>query len=121
MATLIRLPLLALFSFFLVAINNGNAFAQNAKKKIEVLFTTKMKKADLMKIKAEMLKKHIQIDYREARYDASGYLTYLDFNVDCRDGFKGGAGTNMTSATKRFGFFRDYSKDASAPFVVGFL
>ena len=40
MATLIRLPLLALFSFFLVAINNGNALAQNAKKKIEVLFTT---------------------------------------------------------------------------------
>ena len=129
MAPLRLLPLLIVSGLFLFTIpatvskaqEGAPTISQPGKKKIEIIFTPKMKKADLMKLKASLLKKNIQLDITQARYNASGFLTYLDFYVDCRDGFKGSAYTNISKNTKRFGFFRDYTKDAEVPFGVGFM
>lgn len=129
MAPLRLFPLLivaGLFLFSTPALSSDSwggapSISQQSQKKIEILFTPKMKRADLMKLKSSLLKKNIQLDITEARYNASGFLTYLDFYVDCRDGFKGGAGTNISTNTRRFGFYRDYTKDADSPFGVGFI
>jgi hypothetical protein len=125
MAPLRLFPLLIVSGLFLFttpalsANTRGGApsISQQRQKKIEILFTSRMKRADLIKFKARLLKKNIQLDITQARYNASGFLTYLDFYVDCRDGFKGSAYTNISKNTKRFGFFRDYAKDAEVPFV----
>lgn len=123
MATFLKIPFFILLAGFLgsIAFVQPAAAQKKEKQKIEIFFTSKMKHSDLMKIKARLLKNNIQMDYNQARYDRNGYLTYLEFSVDCRDGFKGAATASRITEKKQFGFFRDYRNDAPVPFAVGAL
>lgn len=88
--------------------------------KIEVLFTRSMTFADLVKIRTELAQKGIKLDYRKLEFDAEGKLLEIHFGVDCGDGFSGSAHRRLTY-DGRFGFFRDYTKDATTPFGAGNL
>ena len=108
---------------FATTLLSVNSFSEtNDKNLIKIVFTHKMKLDDLMKIKGTLLKKNIQLDFIQTRFDSSGYLTALQFKVDCNDGFHGEASNpNFIHFTKRFGFYRDYGKKAKSPFGVGFI
>lgn len=113
-------PAAILFIAFLFSVNS---FPQiNYKNRIEIVFTHKMKQEDLMKIKEDIQKKNIQLDFVQTRFNDSGYLISLAFKVDCKDGFHGEASNpDLNKFTRHFGFFRDYNKKAKTPFGVGFI
>jgi hypothetical protein len=106
---------------FLIAFNSYSQTPKQKLQKVKVLFTSKMTKDDLEKIKSTLLEKSIQLELVQTEFDKNGHLTSLKFKVDCKDGFKGEASNADFNKNKRFGFFRDYSKKAKSPFGVGFI
>ncbi len=91
----------------------------NDKTKVEVVFNRQLEFNDIVKIKLDLSQKGIVINYRTLAFDENGKLKSINFFVDCKDGFSGGAsGSNLTNQS-RIGFYRDYSKDASSPFGTG--
>ena len=92
----------------------------NNKSRIEVFFNSGTGFTELVMIKAHLETKGIFIDYKKIEYNKEGELISISFYVDCRDGFSGSASTdNLKQA--RFGFYRDYSKEATSPFGTGAL
>ena len=59
--------------------------------------------------------------YKKVEYNEQGELTSLSFVVDCGDGFSGTASSEELIDEKKFGFFRDYEKNAAAPFGAGYF
>jgi hypothetical protein len=88
------------------------------KQKIDIVFTNKMTAKDLEKISLQLKKHNIKITYFKKRFDNTGHLQSIGFNVDCNDGFKGSAATDIL--TKKFGFIRDYN-NKEVPFLSGYL
>ena len=68
--------------------------------------------------KTDLKKKNIMLDFVELKFDEKGKLSYIEFKVDCGDGFKGTAGSAL-NPTKPFGFKRDYEKGVERPFLIG--
>jgi hypothetical protein len=64
------------------------------KQKIDIVFTNKMTAKDLEKISLQLKKHNIKITYFKKRFDNTGHLQSIGFNVDCNDGFKGSAATD---------------------------
>ena len=91
------------------------------KSKIEVVFNRHLDFNDVVKIKLDLSQKGIVINYKLLAFDENGKLKSIDFYVDCKDGFSGGASKSNLSNQSRFGFYRDYSKDANSPFGTGGL
>ncbi|MDB5116459.1 MAG: hypothetical protein JWQ79_1951 [Mucilaginibacter sp.] len=86
---------------------------------IRVIFTNKMTLDDLVKIKRDLHKTHIDISYKNIAFDEKDLLKSISFSVDCHDGFKGSAESNRLGNNARFGFYRDYSKKSLSPFGTG--
>lgn len=91
------------------------------KGRIEVIFNRKTELNDLAKIKLDLAKKGIVLDYRKIEFDKYGDLISLYFTVDCKDGFSGSAESASLTNQSKFGFYRDYSKGVVSPFGVGNL
>ena len=92
-----------------------------ARDRIEVSFNRKMEFNDLVKIKLDLAEAGITIQYRLLEFDEQGGLKVLDFKVDCNDGFSGGAKSTEIFNQTRWGFYRDYRKNAESPFGTGRL
>lgn len=103
--------------FTLVAIDNS--FEE--KERIEVSFNRKMEFNDLVKLKLDLAEAGITIQYRLLEFDEQGGLKSLDFRVDCNDGFSGSAKSTEIFNQTRWGFYRDYRKNAESPFGTGGL
>lgn len=103
--------------FTLVAIDNS--FEE--KERIEVSFNRKMEFNDLVKLKLDLAEAGITIQYRLLEFDEQGGLESLDFRVDCNDGFSGSAKSTEIFNQTRWGFYRDYRKNAESPFGTGGL
>ncbi len=90
--------------------------------KIEVLFNHQLNFNDIVKIKLDLSQRGIVVNYSQLGFDETGHLESIAFSVDCRDGFSGMAymSDHLYNQT-RFGFIRDYGKDAKIPFAVGSL
>ncbi|MCM4173981.1 hypothetical protein DHD32_21145 [Arenibacter sp. TNZ] len=99
---------------FISGVNKGND-------RIEVSFNKKIHSGDLVKIKKSLSEIGITITYSSFDFDENGGLKSLSFNVDCNDGFKGGATKTDINNQTRWGFFRDYSEKAISPFGTGNL
>lgn len=116
------LSVLLLVTFFLATSSFTNKTTNNQfneQSKIEVVFNRQLDFNDIVKIKLDLSQKGIVINYKSLIFDENGKLKSIDFYVDCKDGFKGGSNTNRLSNKIRFGFYRDYSKDAESPFGTG--
>ncbi len=98
-----------------------NEHIKTEKDRIEVVFNRKMNFNDLVKIKLDLAEKGITITYRMLKFDMEGGLESLNFSVDFHDGMSGSAWKNQIYNNTRFGFVRDYSKDAKIPLAVGSL
>lgn len=116
-----------LFSFLLAAVLTLSMSSVKAgparpgeEPKVEVVFSRQMTFADLVQIQKELAAKGIVLDYRKLEFDGEGKLLAIHFVVDCGDGFKGDAQRRL-SYDSRFGFFRDYAKNAITPFGTGNL
>ena len=115
---------LLLVTFFLSTssfTNNSHKNQFGEKSKIEVVFNRQLDFNDIVKIKLDLSQKGIVINYKSLAFDENGKLKSIDFYVDCKDGFSGGASENNLSNQSRFGFYRDYTKDAKSPFGTGGL
>ncbi len=104
--------------FTLNATENGRP---ENKDRIEVSFNRKMQFNDLVKIKLDLAEAGITIQYRLLEFDDQGGLKSLDFSVDCNDGFSGSARSTEIFNQTRWGFYRDYRKNAESPFGTGGL
>jgi hypothetical protein len=99
-----------------------NSGSQKDKERVEVVFTKKQTNEDLINIKKDLSTKGISIDFIKLEFDSFKCLCEIDFYVNCNDGFKGKAKCNFKlNPPKKFGFYRDYSKNAKSPFRCGSL
>ncbi len=98
-----------------------NEYIKNEKDRIEVTFNRKMDFNDLVRVKLELADKGITISYRMLQFDETGGLKAIDFSVDFHDGLSGSAKSIKIYNNSRFGFFRDYKKDAEIPVLFGNL
>lgn len=118
-----------LFSFLLIGLlslsisgfktDDNKLIEENSS--VKVVFNRQLEFNDLAKIKSDLSKKNIVLNYKKLQFDDNGKLMSIDFNVDCKDGFSGSASEDNLTNQSRFGFFRNYSKDATVPFEVGVL
>src|SRR5687768_4220565 len=99
----------------------SSSFSISNPGKVEVVFNRQLNFNDLVKIKMEIADKGILLDYKRMEFDNNGKLKSISFKVDCKDGFSGSASSEELSNDSRFGFYRDYSKDAASPFGTGGL
>lgn len=103
-----------LLSFFSTGLW-GQASAAPKKGRVEVVFNNKMKFDDLVKTRTDLAAKGISLQYSELEFDKNGGLVEIDFKVDCKDGFGGGAAKGNLNNKRSVGFYRDYDNKA-APF-----
>ncbi len=92
--------------------------------RVQVAFTNELTFENLISIKNNLNTKGITINYKKIEFDENNQLLFIDFEVDCNDGFKGSFAIghlNSINKEKRIGFYRDYSKKSKSPFGTGFL
>src|SRR5687768_208792 len=89
------------------------------KSEVQVIFNRQLEFNDLVKIKLDLSQKGITINFQKLVFDESGKLKSIDFKVDCNDGFSGSASESNLTNQSRFGFYRNYSKEAKSPFGTG--
>lgn len=97
-------------------------YSQKSKKQVVSLKINSdwtMKQLDSAKI--ALAKKKIIFNYSGIEYYENGKLKSIEIEVNCKDGYKGGASTDELGEIKAFGFFRDYSKFAPTQFAVGVM
>lgn len=90
--------------------------------RVEVTYTNALNLDSLYSIKTTLDKIGITVNYRSLTFDNSNRLTSIECLVDCNDGFKGSftaTSLNKDNKDKRFGFFRDYDKNAETAFCTG--
>jgi len=94
------------------------------KDRIEVAFTNDLTFDSLVYIKNDLKTKGIIIYYKKIEFDDKNQLQSIDCEVNCKDGFSGSFGASFlgtTNINKRYGFYRDYSKNPKSPFGTGLL
>jgi transcriptional regulator with XRE-family HTH domain len=92
--------------------------------RIEVAFSNHLTFDSIVYIKNNLKAKGITINYQKLEFGKNNHLSAIICEVDCNDGLKGGfAGDSLDSKNKdtKIGFYRDYSKNAEAPFYSGSL
>lgn len=93
-------------------------------KRIEAAFTNSLTLDSLIRIKNELKIKGITLNYINMEFDNTNHLLSIDCEVNCNDGFSGSFSVDFLKALrkdKRFGFYRDYSKNAKKPFGTGLI
>ena len=96
----------------------------NSIKRIETAFTNNLTLDSLVSIKNELKTRRITVNYKMIEFDSSNHLLKIDCEVNCNDGFSGGFSIgylNGENKNKRFGFYRDYSKNPKSPFGTGLI
>jgi transcriptional regulator with XRE-family HTH domain len=110
----------------------------NTPERVEVAFTDDFTIDSLDFIKNELQKRGITVSYKKATFDKTGHLIAISVSVDCGDGFSGGFNNEgdplsvffsygkdlkpmEIGGDRRYGFFRDYRKNAKTPFATGCL
>ena len=90
-------------------------------KRIEVVFTNVLTLDSLVRIKNDLQTKNISINYKKIDFDKNNFLKSIDCEVDCNDGFSGSFEIDLGTLDKneKFGFYRDYSKNAKSTFGTG--
>jgi transcriptional regulator with XRE-family HTH domain len=94
------------------------------KDRIEVAFTNKLTFDSLVYIKNDLKVRGIIINYTKIEFDNKDQLQSINCEIDCKDGFKGSFGAvllNSKNKNNRFGFYRNYSKNAKSTFGTGLL
>ena len=92
----------------------------NTPELVEVAFVPAFTRDSLDFIKEDLAKRGIKVTYKKVKFDNAGRLTYINCGVDCGDDSGSFAtGELLKASKKRFGFFRDYSKDALPTFAIG--
>lgn len=81
--------------------------------RVELVFNSEMQSDDLDEIKTRLAEVDITIDYVESSFNENGYLTSIDFQVDCNDGYSGSASSKKLTSVARIGFYRDYHSTES--------
>ena len=115
---------LAILLVFLTA----SVFGQNpvptepnpARDRITVIFNHTLHFNELVRIKLDMGEKGITLAFKKLEFDENGGLLSIDFNVNCNDGYKGSAQESNLTDESKFGFYRDYSKNAKSSFGTGY-
>ncbi len=88
-----------------------------SKEKIALIIDESTTKQQLDEYKAKLKEKNIDFKINQVKLGADNKVTYIDFSVDCNDGFKGAvSGTPKTNGS--IGFYRSYHKNSS-PFGTG--
>ena len=96
----------------------------NTPELVEVAFVSAFTWDSLVFIKEDLAKRGIKVTYNKVEFDNAGRLTLIECSVDCGDhkgSFATGEVLKDSEVGTRFGFFRDYSKDASSVFATGCL
>ncbi|MBK9764424.1 MAG: hypothetical protein IPO87_13965 [Flavobacteriales bacterium] len=88
---------------------------------VEVVFTSQMRMDDLNKLKYDMARTGISLQFDNVKFNEAGDLVGLNFRVRDNNGQKGSAGTDDLLNAEKFGFRVDRSKGAKTPFMVGSL
>lgn len=95
------------------------------KDRIEVAFTNKLTFDSLVYIKNDLKTKGIIINYKKIEFDDNNQLLAIYCEIDCGVGKeKGSFGVgflNSTNKNKRYGFYRDFSKNATSSFGTGLI
>lgn len=92
--------------------------------RIEAVFTNSLTLDSLIRVKNELMNFGITINYKKLEFDEQNKLLEIFCEVNCNDGFRGSFGIGMMNAenkNKRFGFYRDYSKNTVSPFGTGLI
>ena len=88
-----------------------------SKEKIALIIDENTTKQQLDEYKAKLKEKNVDLKINQVKLSTENKVTYIDFSVDCNDGFKGAAsGTPKTNGS--IGFYRSYHKNAT-PFAMG--
>ncbi len=90
--------------------------------RVEAAFTRNLTLDSLLQIKKDLQKIGIVIHYKKIEFDIHNFLSNLDCQVICNDGFSGSFSTGILSShnnNMRIGFFRDYSPNSKSPFGTG--
>jgi transcriptional regulator with XRE-family HTH domain len=96
----------------------------NTENLVEVAFTNAFTLDSLVRVKNELAKREIILNYKELKFDERGHLILIDVEVDCNDGFRGSfsaSGLNSENKNVRIGFYRNFSGTARSPFGTGLL
>lgn len=96
----------------------------NSIKRIEAAFTNNLTADSLENIKNELQNRGITVNYKILEFDLNKHLLKINCEVNCNDGYNGSFLIGMLNAenkNKRFGFYRDYSKNAVNPFGTGLI
>ena len=95
----------------------------NTEELVEVAFTNAFTIDSLMDIKNDLVKRGIILNYKKLEFDETNHLLLINCEVVCPDGFKGSFEIGMLNSkeimTRRFGFYRNYSKKVKSPFGTG--
>ena len=94
------------------------------KDRIQVAFTNELTFDSLVYIKNDLKARGIIIYYKKIEFDDKNQLQSIDCEVNCKDGYSGSFGATFlgtTNINKRYGFFRNYIKNAIIPFQIGML
>src|SRR5665647_2600816 len=95
------------------------------KDRIEVAFTNKLTFDSLIYIKNDLKTRGIVIQYKKIEFDDKHQLLAIDCEIDCGVGKeKGSFGVgflNSRNKNKRFGFYRNYSKNPKSTFGTGLI
>lgn len=109
--------LLLLATFFL-SISSFKT-KDNEQGKVEAVFNRQLDFNAVVKMKLDLSERGIVVTYKSLAFDENGKLKSIDFSVDCKDGFVGGAKAENLTNQSHFGFYRDYSETAASPFGAG--
>jgi len=97
----------------------------NTKELVEVAFTNAFTLDSLIYIKNEVANRGILLNYKELKFDETGHLLSIDCEVVCNSGRNSGSFSigmlNLENKNRRFGFYRNYSKNAKSILGTGCL
>lgn len=95
------------------------------KDRIEVAFTNKLTFDSLVYIKNDLIARGIIINYKKIEFDDNNQLLAIGCEIDCGIGKEKGSFEigllNSTNKNKRYGFYRDSSKNTKSLFGTGFI
>lgn len=113
------MKLLMIMSLMALISITSNESVEISEELVKVNFTPKTEFNDLVKIKLDLSEQGIKLQYKKIVFDKYDDLVEISFEVDCNDGFKGGASSSRLTNQSKFGFIRDYK--GNVPFATGDL
>ena len=92
-------------------------------RRVEASFTQNLTLDSLVRIRKDLQDIGITIHYKLIEFNTQNLLVKIDCQVICNNGFSGSFATDLRTQNRdrRFGFYRDYSKDSKSPFGTGRL